>query len=81
MHGHVNDGPLSLRMSLPISMEGSELDLHTALYKALKARAIAGKDGTVEGDASSLPWASMIENDVVQVLSTDDSDISRHVYR
>ena len=81
MHGNVNDGPPSLRMSLPISMEGSELDLHNALDNMFKARAIVGKDGSVEGDASSWPWASMIENGSVQVLSTDDSNISRHVYR
>ena len=62
-------------------MEGSELDLHNALDNMFKARAIVGKDGSAEGDASSWPWASMIENVSVQVLSTDDSNISRHVYR
>ena len=80
VHGHVNDGPPSLRLSLPIRIDGSQLDLHTALNNMLQARAVVGRDDNVEGDVALWPWASLVESGFVKVLSTDDLNTSRRLY-
>ena len=79
VHGNVNHGAPSLRLSPLVGMEGYQLDLRTALNDMLRARAIAGQDGTVEGDDSLWPWVSLVESGFVKVLSTGDSDISRRL--
>ena len=77
MHGHINQGQPSLRMSLPVTMRGSQMDLHVALDKMLQARAVDGRHGGVEGDVSLWPWATLVESGFVKIVSTDASDISR----
>ena len=80
VHGHANDGPPSLRLSLPIRIDGSQLDLHPALNNMLQARAVVGRDDNVEGDVALWPWASLVESGFVKVLSTDDLNTSRRLY-
>ena len=83
MHGHINQGQPSLRMSLLVTMRGSRMDLHVALDKMLQARAVGGRHGVVEGDVSSWPWATLVESGFVKINSIDVSDVSRrnHVYK
>ena len=43
MHGNAKAGPPSLIMSLPVSMEGSQLGLHNALHSMLHCEPLPGK--------------------------------------
>lgn len=71
--GHYNAGRPSLRFSLPIGDDGSQMNVHDALTKMFEARAVPGKEGFVQGSAVEWPWANLLAADYVWVIGGDDA--------